>query len=282
MAKIHSDWHIHTESSCDDACMTIENLVADAKKLGISDYGVSDHLHTVLQECDIADSRRKFNRTLALHPELQGHFHFGVEASVMSQWECNKIAKGDYTEIPIYGIRDGGPANAAPIILVDDEFIEKYGIEYVISGVHWTLYCEKTPQAIVKDYFRQYLYAASYPHTDILAHFCWWNPIPAMQNPFADFSVITESMRSELKAALIENNTALEINICAMLQNEDGFYPASFIDEYLGWMAEMQRSGVVLSLGSDCHSPDLYSKFYTETEKLFDHYGIDTSKFFTL
>ena len=32
---ITKDWHIHTHCSCDSACMTFEDLVSEAKELGI-------------------------------------------------------------------------------------------------------------------------------------------------------------------------------------------------------------------------------------------------------
>lgn len=50
---ITSDWHIHTKCSCDSACMEFETLVAEAKRLGITDFGVSDHYHTRIQESGI-------------------------------------------------------------------------------------------------------------------------------------------------------------------------------------------------------------------------------------
>lgn len=280
MKKITSDWHNHTHCSCDSACMEFEDLILDAGNYGIQNFGVSDHLHAINLEKDIAASRKEYEKAMQNHPELRGHFHFGVEASVMSKWEADKIRNGEFTGDVTYGLRSGGPANDKPIICIDNEFMEKYHIDYVVSGVHWTLYCEDTPSAVVKDYFRQYLYAAAFPHTDILAHFCWWNPTPNMTNPFADFSVITPSMQSELKSALLENNTAFEVNIGAILLNPA--YSPAFVDEYLGYVSELQKAGVVLSVGTDSHSPHLAPADYELAEKLFACHGIDPDKFFTL
>ena len=280
MKKIRSDWHIHTHCSCDSACMEFEDLIQDAKTYGLEKFGVSDHLHSQYGEKDIAASRADFDKALSNHPELRDRFFFGVEASIMSTWEVDKIARGDYEYEPVYGIRRIGPADTSPIICVNDEFMEKYQIDYLIAGVHWGLYCEEKPQSVVNSYFKQYLYGAAFPYTDILAHFCWWNPTPNIENPFTDFSVISESMRSELKGALLENQVALEMNLCAMLFS--GAYPQSFVDEYLGWAAQMQRDGVVLSLGSDCHAPHLPTNHYEAIAERFDHYGIDPDKMFSL
>jgi len=44
--KICSDWHIHSRNSCDQACMTIADLVREATAKGVRDFGITDHLHT--------------------------------------------------------------------------------------------------------------------------------------------------------------------------------------------------------------------------------------------
>ena len=42
MKKLSTDWHIHTEDSCDSACLRMADLVAEQKQNGITDYGVTD------------------------------------------------------------------------------------------------------------------------------------------------------------------------------------------------------------------------------------------------
>ena len=69
----------------------------------------------------------------------------------------------------------------------------------------------------IKEYHRQYLYAATHPYTTIMAHYLWWDDgllpnwwgVKGVENPFLDFSVISQTMRSELKVALLEHQTAL-------------------------------------------------------------------------
>ena len=275
---IRSDWHIHTHCSCDGACMEYEALINDAKKYGITDLGVSDHYHTRLQEADIAASRAEYEKMIERHPELKGHFHFGMEATLVSQWEVDKIARGEYISPPVYGFRHGGPAYAPVILDFNEEFLEKYKIEYVVTGVHWPMYCPTDEQSLLKEYHRQYMYAATHPFTDILAHYTWYDEYlnPGVANPFLDFTKVSETMRSELKYALIENKVAYELNAFMFS------LPQTFIDEYLGFAAELQRSGVVLSQGCDCHMPDLSSVRYEETAKIYEHYGIKTADFFRL
>ncbi len=273
MYKITTDWHLHTEHSCDGACMRMQDLVAEQKQNGITDYGVTDHLHSLLQEDDIIRSRKAYDEALLSNPELKGHFHFGVEASVISQWQADIIAKKEYTKPPIYGLREGCPANPKPHIAADAEFCEKHGIDFVVTGVHWPLYNISTKEDSIKEYFRQYLFAASFPRTDVLAHFLWWNYFvrEVDENPFLDFSVITESMRNELQSALIENNVAFELNLSGVLLS----YPKTFIDEYMGWCSDLQHKGIALAIGSDNHAAHLDGTMYEKGAALLEHYGID-------
>ena len=281
---ITTDWHIHTKYSCDGACMEFEDLIKDAKQIGITDFGVSDHYHSRIQEADIKASRNAYERALEKYPELNGHFHFGIEASVMSEWEINKIKTGDYSELPVYGIRVGGPKNSPAVYDFDDELIEKYNIEYVIGGVHWLLYCDSDKESVIKEQHRQYMFCITNPYTTILAHYLWFNPAdldrwPKMRNPCEHFFVISEEMRSELVHALKENNVAFEIN-SEFFKNK---YSDTFRDEYLGWISDIQKSGVVLSFGGDSHSKNLSQNCnYDKIEQAFKHYGIDSSKFFCL
>ncbi len=288
---ITSDWHIHTHCSCDSACMDFEALVKSAKECGITDFGVSDHYHTRLQEQDIANGHKEFEKTIEAHPELRGHFHFGIEATIISEWEIEKILAGDYVgikEAPTYGVRIGGPKNAPVTLDFGDEFIEKYGIEYVVSGVHWPMYCDTDRDSLLKEYHRQYMFAATHPYTTILAHYMWYDSglfknlweIKDAKNPFIDFSTVPVSMLDELKAALLEYNTAFELNLGGIVLAPS--LPDSFKDEYLGWAADLQKSGVVLAAGSDSHAAALCSSDYEQSNKMFEHYGIDTSKFFCL
>ena len=278
--KITTDFHIHTHNSCDDACLEFETLIKNARQYGITDFGVSDHLHSILQKKDIAASRKEYDEILAKYPQLKGKFHFGIEASVMSEWEAKKLRDNPMLKDCTYGLREGGPMNAKPIIVADEEFIEKYKIEYVISGVHWPLYCREDELSMVKEYHRLYLYAASHPSTDILAHYLWWNPIRGMANAFKNKRLISNEMRNELKCALLENNTAFEINIDGVLFNKD--YNEEFMDWYLGWVHDIQNAGVKLSIGSDCHSEKLSKEAYQKAEELLTRYKINLDNLFKL
>lgn len=280
--KIKGDYHIHTHNSCDDACMEFDFYAKAFHQNSEISLGVSDHLHSLIQEPDIVASRKEFDEFRAKYPQFKKRIHFGVEASVMSQWELKKLNNLPEFKDYKYGIRENGPMNAPMALSIDKEFIEKYKIEYVISGVHWPLYCREDPLSMIKEYHREYLFAASHPCTDILAHYLWWNPIRGMKNVFTNTRLISNEMRDEIKCALLENNVAFELNLCAVLLSGDYKGNKAWLDWYLGWVHDIQSAGVKLSLGSDCHDKYLNPEWYKEAETLFEHYKIDTEKFFTL
>ena len=274
--KINQDWHIHTESSCDEACMKMEDLVHEAKRLGIQNFGVSDHLHTDWNMPDIVNSKKQYDLLLSKTPELKQRFHFGVEVSCVSDWELDKIRRGDYSGDITYGLRRAAPQSAKPAVAIDREIIEEMGISYVVGGVHWPLYGEFDRNKLIRDYHRQYMFLAENPDVDILAHYLWWLERKECENPFADFGNIPASMTQELAAALKENSCAYEINLEAMLYPE--LLTEKFKCEYLEYAALLQSMGVVLSIGSDCHSRHLTEIDYETYADIIEKAGIDLNK----
>ena len=260
--KLTSDWHIHSQNSCDGACMKVADLVRGAAERGIEDFGLTDHLHTLRTLPDIAAAREEF-----LSVEPSPRFHFGVEVSSMSRWELDEIAAGR-REDAVYGLREGGPAGAEPALALTPEIVAEYGIEYAVGGTHWPLYVPLEREAVILDYHRQNMFLATHPLIDIVAHPWWW--MGHWQDKdgnyhgepwLDDFGAIPSSMHDEFAAAAMENDTAVEINIKAMLLNPR--YPADFAPRYLEYLAELQAGGVRLSIGSDCHSEQYDTDFET-------------------
>lgn len=287
---ITTDHHIHTHCSCDSACLEFETLVSDAKKIGLTDFGVTEHYHTRMEEADIAASRIEYEETLKKHPELLGHFHFGIEASVVSEWYIERVvnnANKGYGQPITTGIRERRAKNEPITFDFDEEFLEKYKIDFVVAGMHAPKCFDTDKESLVKEYHRQYMFAATHPATDILAHYLWWDEsffkrvwkMPDAVNPFLDMSIISETMRNELKAALKENNVAFELNLHLILSTK---LPDSFKDEYLGFAADLQHSGIILSLGSDCHEPNLPYDGYDKADEMFKRYKINSSEFFRI
>ena len=142
--NITTDWHIHSHNSCEchETGITIAEIIDGAGAHGITDFGVTDHLHSRYNLPDIAASCEEF---LASDPPPR--FHFGIEVTCMRRWELDEIAAGGYDD-PVYGLGQEGP-KSEPAIDLDEGMIETYGIEFVVGGVHWARGIEPQPQAII-------------------------------------------------------------------------------------------------------------------------------------
>lgn len=251
--KLTSDWHIHSRNSCDGASLRIVDLIPSAAELGITDYGLTDHIHTPFNLPDLVASREEY-----LDNDPPPGMHFGVEVSVVSRWELEELAKGGH-DTPTYGLRDGGPPGVELALGVTAEDLEALAVEHVVGGAHWPMYVELEREAVIRDYHRQNMFLATHPLVDIVAHPWWWMGHwqdadgRYMSDPWLDdFGKIPSSMHDEFAATVVEHDTVVEINIGAILLNRS--YPESFAGQYLEYLAHLKQRGVVFSLGSDCHS----------------------------
>ena len=274
--NIRSDWHIHTHNSCDDASLTMSDLLSGAAAAGITDFGVTDHLHTPFNLPDIIASRREFD-SVSPGPSV----HFGIEVSVVSEWELGEIAAGKH-ENPVYGVREGGPPAAAMALGLKDDDRSRLGIEYVVGGTHWPLYVEWTPEAIIADYHRQNMFLATHSMVDIVAHPWWWmgrwqDPATGMYLTYPwldDFGRIPSSMHDEFAAAVVASGKKVEINIGAMILNPG--YSEKFKRQYVEYLALLQEKGVALCAGSDCHSVS-YDPDWGGAQEILETGGVDLS-----
>jgi histidinol phosphatase-like PHP family hydrolase len=276
-----ADWHIHTEHSCDGACIPMPTLVREAAAMGIADFGVTDHLHTPYNLPDVRASRQAFD---ALSPSPR--MHFGVEVSCVSQWELDEVAAGRHAQ-PTYGVRSGGPAGGALAIGLTADDIAAFGIKFVVGGAHWPLYVPLEREAVIRDYHRQNLFLATHPLVTIVAHPWWW--MGAWQDAdgmyrtdpwFDDFGRIPRGMHDEFAAAAREPGTVVEINLEAILCN--GGYPDGFRRQYLDYLASLAAAGVTLSLGSDCHSAHYTDMPFATAAALLATVGLDDTRLWRL
>lgn len=278
--RITSDWHIHSRNSCDEASLSMADLIADAAARGIEDFGITDHLHTPYNLPDVHASRQEY---LANAPSPR--FHFGIEVSCVSQWEIDEIATGAY-DAPVYGLRGGGPVDSPLAIGITEEQLAALGVEYVVAGVHWPIYVPFEREAIIRDYFRQHLFLATHPLVTIVAHPWWWmghwqeSDGSYRTEPWLDdFGHIPASMHEEFAAAVREHGKVVEINLEAMLLNPQ--YPERFKRQYAEYLAALHARGIPLSIGSDCHDPRYTIDFDTAASML-DSVGITGDKLWRL
>jgi len=278
--KLTSDWHIHTRNSCDSASLLVADLVAGARAQGILDFGITDHIHTPFNLPDLVASRQEY-----LESDPSRRFHFGIEASCVSQWEMDEVATGRHAN-PVYGLRSGGPAWGPLALGIGREEMERLGVEYVVGGTHWPMYLPPDRDAIIRDYHRQNLFLAAHPLVTIVAHPWWWmgywkdDDGQYRGDPWLDdFGKIPTSMHDEFAAAAIEHGKIVEANISANLCN--GTYPESFGRQYAEYLAGLKERGVRLSLASDCHSPQ-YTARFEEAAALLESVGIRDEEFWRL
>lgn len=246
---LSTDWHIHTESSCDEASLALERLPAEQKQSGIRRCGITDHLHSIYNLPDIQASLANYQRLRPLD------IHFGIELSVMSVWELDKIRRGDFEPgtLPVYGIRTGGPPADRIDLGLTEEQIRQLKIEYVVAGAHWPIYVPIEQNALIADYHRQQMFLAQDARVDIIAHPWWWdNRNPAHGQQWAgDFSIIPPSLHDEFAAAIIANKKLVEVNLGVLLSPA---YTDSFRQQYAEYLRYLYESGVAMSIGSDCHA----------------------------
>ena len=275
--KISMDWHVHSRHSCDCAGtgMSVGEIVATARARGIGAVGLADHLHTPVNLPSLRASREEF---LAFGPCPS--LRFGVEVSCVSRWELDEIATGRHGN-PVYGLREGGPANGPLALGLTRDDIDALGIEYVVGGTHWPMYVPFEREALIRDYHRQNLFLATHPLVDVVAHPWWFHTgywktsCPPGEPWFDDFGRIPASMHEEFAAAAVSCRTAVEINMGAMLLNDAAKYPESFKRAYLEYLAGLKARGVRLTLGSDAHNLQQYCAMDLEgAARMLDSVGI--------
>ncbi len=278
--KIRQNLHIHSRHSCDSACALQDDIQEEMLHLGMTEFGISDHLHSSFNDSDIENSSREFFST-----GRAKEFHFGIEVSGMSQWECDKIACGDYKSNdtdPVYGIRTiQGPARDPVTIAVTEEKIARWGVEYVIGGVHWPLYPPPERDEIYFDYFRQMFYMIEHPLVDIIAH--PWDGLAGwfknVNNGQADYDAvlqIPEKYNEKLVEAFLKHDTCAELNLTALTHTR---YPEEVLKYMWRLFASWREAGVKFTIGSDQHSAHANEVMFSAGGLLLDHYGFTEENF---
>ena len=262
-----ADWHIHSHHSpCPGAEASLAEIVEHAAQAGMTEFGLTDHLHCRLSIPSLRAARREFDE-MAPVPG----FHFAVEVSCLREWDLEQNdALGENGRIQ--GVQKGGGEGKLTTFL-PEEIMEELKFEYVIGGAHWPLGAAVEREAMIRSYHRQNMFMAGHPRVDIVAHPWWW--MGEWENDdgtyttlpwFDDFRVIPKSMHLEFAAAIREK--AVEIN--AGMLNAHG-YPDYFPEQYRNYLALLKETGATLALGSDSHGPGSWPSCLNEIE---DHLQI--------
>ena len=276
--KIRQNLHIHSQHSCDSACATLADIQKEMLSCGITEFGISDHLHTHYNLCDIQGARNDF-----LCAQRPASFHFGIEVSSVSQWECEQIAAGNYErkgDDPVYGLRFvDGPANSPAQIGITAEEIKELGIEYVIAGVHWPLYSIADREHAWEDYFNQMLAMVKNPLVTILAHPWdsvehaaggWFKSRDVKDIDYGAIAEIPQEYNDKLMNALLEYNKAAEINLGVLNSLR---LPEVCRKKYWNMLAQWREAGVKFTIGTDQHAAHNDPAVLGASELLLDFYG---------
>lgn len=280
--RINQNFHIHTHHSCDSASASIATIVKAMTDAGIEHYGISDHLHTQYNLCDLQSSRNDF---LGFKPP--SNFHFGVEASCVARRECERVARKDYNawgDEPIYGFRSKDePFDGNMAIGLTKQNIDDLGIEYVIGGVHWPLGHSTDRREIIRNYFLQQKFLVEHPLVDILAHPWdslhlaagdWYTYRDKEHMDWSIFQEIPASLNDELAEAVKKNEKLVEVN-AACIFDENPFYSAFLKDLYTDW----KRKGIHFTFGSDTHSAVFEKDLFSKAQKILENWGFGENDF---
>jgi len=276
--KIRQNLHIHSHHSCDSACATLADIQKEMLHCGMTEFGLSDHLHTHYNLCDIQGARNDF-----LCAERPASFHFGIEVSSVSEWECSQIAAGNYErkgDDPVYGLRFAdGPSGSKPCIGITKDEIEALGIEYVIGGVHWPLYSKPDRESATEDYFNQMMALVKNPLVTILAHPWdslelaagdWYHHRDTDHIDFDALLQIPQDLNDLLMNALLEYDKPAELNLAVMNSKR---LPEACRKYYWNLFAQWREAGVKFTIGSDQHAAHAYEVLFSASELLLDCYG---------
>lgn len=276
--KIRQNLHIHSQHSCDSACATLADIQREMLNCGMKEFGISDHLHTHYNICDIQGARNDFGCA-----ERPAAFHFGIEVSSVSQWECEQIAAGNYEkkgDDPVYGLRYvDGPANSPAQIGITAEDVKEQGIEYVIAGVHWPLYSKVDREHAWEDYFNQMLAMVKNPLVTILAHPWdsvehaaggWFKSRAVKDIDYGAIAELPQEYNDKLMNALLEYDKAAEINLGVLNSLR---LPEVCRKKYWNMLAQWREAGVKFTFGTDQHAAHYDPAVIAASELLLDFYG---------
>lgn len=204
--------------------MKVRAIIERCASFGLAKLGITDHLSTL----DKLPLHRKIREDIeAVGSDAGIEVYFGAELNFLEA--------------------DGAFAYS-------EEVREEFGFQFAIGGIHGT-YLEKYDiDKLVAIQHRHHLRTCEDPLVQVLVHPYWFGKGEFDTKGFPWFDnmkVVPESMTRELGAAARETGTAIEINACANLVN--GQYSASYVEEYVEYLAVLESEGATFAAGSDAH-----------------------------
>lgn len=258
---LKQNFHIHSTHSNDFAQMTLWNMYDEMSEMGMEHFGVSDHLHTRYNLDDIRSCAKHFH-DLTTNFKPAGKFHLGVEVSVVSKYECEAIASGNYTTdelTPVYGVRSGLPDHNEYMLDFTEADKKALGIEYVIGSCHFPLQFPMTQNGLIDDYYQQLMFIANHPLVNIVAH-PWWSleittalkgwHVKREEYNWESFLKIPQRYFDDIGEAIVKNHKLAEINGGLLFEREQ---TPAYCQRYARMLQDWKAQGVKFSYGSDDH-----------------------------
>ena len=274
--RIKQNFHMHSHNSCDSACADIGEIIADMAELGIEDYGLTDHIHTLYNLPDLVNSRQDY---LAHNPSPR--FHFGIEASCMDVREIERIASGDTASKPVYGFRQMTDFTGKMAIGITEKEIDELGIEFVVGGVHWPLTTSMKLTDLLDNWLEQSLFLVNHPLVNILAHpwGClaqaaggWYQVMDDNHIDYSAFDKVPDDFIRILGEAMVRQGTLAEANMYSFKAPEEKRL-------ILKCFAVWKEQGVKFSFGTDIHSPRCDHQAFHAIEAALTEHGFTEDDF---
>ena len=238
------DFHIHTKYlKCANETMEVPAIVRECERLGVTCLAITDHLDTPDQAPLHALIRQDLEQI-----ESEVEIYFGVELNYLGcdgNWACG------------------------------EDVIEEYGFQVVIGGIHATYVEEYDLRKIVDIQHRHHLATCRDPLVHVLVHPYWfgWREFDQGGWPWFDsMKGVPEAYARELGQASRDTGTAIEINGSSVIDCA-GYYPPSFVEEYLDYLAILAAEGALFTVGSDAHDIGKLASV-ERTWQAFDRLGI--------
>jgi len=232
VSMIPTDYHIHTNFSCDSKAPMTEMCRA-AIEFGIPEIGLNEHFD--------------------LNPDDPCYDFFQIDAWWEELQRCREAFRGSL--IIRAGIELGEPHIYQE---ATHNLFESYPWDYSLASLHWIgtenvldqSFFEKPEETAYKKYFRELFMMVIQAEFDILAH------LDLVKRYGFDIygSYSPRPYEAEIRAvlrALVERDLALEVNAFTLRRSVNQSSPS---EEILAWFIE--EGGRWVTIGSDAHQPE--------------------------
>lgn len=235
-----TDIHTHTRFST-DGIDTMETMVAEAERLGITYYGISEHF-----DYDYLVNGISFGDEPAAYTDAEAYFTAG--RALQKQTNLTLLLGGEF------GFCENERAHA-----LYREIIEKYRPDFVVNSVHTNgiydyYFFKQYPFRPKEELYGEYLSLvrksldAPYPY-DIVAHLGYCSRYTPYTDPLIRYEDYPD-LFDDILSAVIEKGKILEVNSSSRGAQTEFLPPKDVLQRYYA------LGGRAVSVSSDAHGKD--------------------------